>query len=114
MKRGAHKSEIMAIRRLVEALGGVCNVLHQSGRVRGSAGVPDLYVQMPGAVQWAMPATRIRPFGLWIEVKVGRDRLSPAQRAFGDRELSAGREWICGGLWTVVDYFREKGFCVAR
>lgn len=40
----AHKSEIEAIRTVLTGAGAVVNVLHQCGRVRGSAGLPDIYV----------------------------------------------------------------------
>lgn len=90
----SHKSTIEAIRQYCELMGGVCNVLHQSGRVRGSAGVPDLYLQFP----------RLRrPCAFWMEVKVGRDALREAQAAFALREDRCGGEVLTGDLDALIE-----------
>ena len=97
MAKGAHKTEVEAIRRAVGYLGGVVNVLSQGHRLRGSAGVPDLYVQLaqdPGRCAF------------WVEVKVGRDRLSPEQRDFIAREEAAGGSVVVGGLDDVLEKIR--------
>ena len=91
-----HKREIEAIRRYVSLVGGVCNVLHQAGRLRGSAGIPDLYLQFPRARR-----------SLWLEVKVGRDKLSPAQKAFLQREEDCGGVVIVGGLEEVELWWNQ-------
>ena len=89
----SHKTEIEAIRRYCRLSGAVCNVLAQSARLRGSAGIPDLYVQWP----------RLRR-RLWVEVKVGKDRLSANQRVFGDIERGCGGEMIVGGLDELIEW----------
>ena len=89
----SHKSEIQAIKKYVACLGGTVNVLHQSGRLSGSAGIPDIYVQMPRLQR-----------AFWFEVKVGRDKLRPAQEAFIEREATCGRRVIVGNLDTLIQY----------
>ena len=70
-----HSKEIEVIRKAVESLGGSCSVTSQGHRLRGSAGVPDLYLQFPRL-----------GLSLWFEVKVGDDGLRPEQREFIARE----------------------------
>ena len=86
----SHKTEIEAIRRYVEMVGGACYVLHQSGRLHGSAGIPDLYILMPHRM------------GVWFEVKVGPDNLSAAQKRFAELARKAGDLVEVGGLDEVV------------
>jgi len=111
MRRGdAHKREIAAVVRLVRMLGGEANVLHQVGRVRGSAGVPDLYLQLPR--RGPNPAR-----ACWLEVKVGRDRLSEAQKAFLRRSADAvGDPVIVGDLETLLQWLdaTRKGPCTNK
>ena len=100
MRRSPHKAALEAVRKLITVLGGYVNVTHQVGRLRGSAGIPDLYVQLPARYG-------IQPCGvrLWIEVKAGRrDKLSPAQAAFKQREESLGGKVIVGGVDDVIEY----------
>ena len=80
--RQTHKTEIEAIRNTLEAIGAEVFVLHQSGRLFGSAGIPDLYIR------FGHRSMAKRPFRLWWEVKVGRDRLRDAQTRFIDGELA--------------------------
>ena len=88
----SHKTEIQAIRKYVACFGGTVNVLHQSGKLRGSAGIPDLYIQIP----------RFKK-AFWFEVKVGRDKLSPAQEAFIEREDACGAKVYVGDLDTLIE-----------
>ena len=87
----SHKTEIQAIKRYVELLGGTCNVLHQVGRLCGTAGIPDLYIQL----------TRYGA-AFWMEVKVGRDKLRTAQDAFIEREGECGRAVVVGDLDALM------------
>ena len=89
---GSHKGCIQAIKKCVAAFGGTVNVLHQSGKLAGSAGIPDLYIQIP-RFKWAF----------WFEVKVGKDKLRPAQEAFIEREDACGATVHVGDL----DEFRS-------
>jgi len=93
-----HKGEIEAIRALIAAVGGTCNVLHQVGRLRGSSGIPDLYIQIPRA-----------GCSFWVEVKVGKDDLRPEQRAFINREAACRRWMIVGGVDEVIRVMRQAG-----
>ena len=104
----AHAREVSAIRKYVQILGGVANVTHQGPgpRKRGGGrgawatpGIPDLYVQPPPGLG--------PPF--WVEVKVGRDTLSEAQRDFIEREVACGgAPVIVGGLNDVEARFAQK------
>ncbi|MCK4306442.1 MAG: VRR-NUC domain-containing protein [Candidatus Eisenbacteria sp.] len=98
MNRPTHKTAIEAIRRLVSALGGVCNVLPQSSRgsLHGSAGISDLYLQMQDQ-------------SVWVEVKVGKDKLSPAQVAFIAREHACGGAVLVGDVDTVIEFLGIEG-----
>ena len=96
-----HKSTIQAIKKYVAAFGGTVNVLHQSGKLAGSAGIPDLYIQLP---------RHKRAF--WFEVKVGKDKLSEAQVAFFNREYDCGLWPWCGdldALIAIVQDFTKAG-----
>ena len=95
--RKTHKSEIQAIRELVAWLGGTVNVTHQSGRISGSAGIPDLYIQIP----------RMR-LAIWFEVKVGEDRLRPAQVGFIERQEACGSEVLVGDRDVLMDYVERR------
>lgn len=98
-----HKTELEAIRHLMEALGAYVEVRHQSGRIFGSRGTLDLYIQFPHG-------TRARqPFAFFFEVKVGRDKLRPEQAAFIWREENiGGRECVVGGLAECVAFVNPK------
>lgn len=89
-----HKTEIEAIRKLVESFGGACYVTHQSGRLHGSAGVPDLILFS-------------RDCMTFFEVKVGKDKLSVDQSHFAWRCEGAYIDHLVGGLaeaeaWIVL------------
>ena len=83
----SHKSALEAVRKLTLLVGGVPYVLHQSGRLRGSAGIPDMYLMFP---RWGVT--------VWFEVKVGKDKLSKAQRAFRDLAYQCGDAMLVGGV----------------
>ncbi len=91
-KKQTHKGEIQAIRKLVHSLGGFVNVTHQSGIIHGSAGVPDLYVQIPAGRAPFLPDGGT----FWFEVKVGKDKLRPAQEEF------IARQGRCFGRFPVL------------
>lgn len=97
VKQRTHKTEVEAIRKLVTALGGRCNVLCQGRRLYGSAGIPDLYCQLPR-----------EGMSFWVEVKVGRDRLSDPQAAFARAETDSGGRVLVGGLEDVAAYLGVK------
>jgi len=92
-RRSSHKATLGAVRKLIKVLGGTCNVTHQVGRVYGTPGIPDLYIQMPD-----------RAF--WVEVKVGRDRLTPDQAAFKAREegRTPAGVVLVGGIEQVFEH----------
>jgi len=96
----SHKSELEDGRKLVASLGGTLNVTHQSGRLRGSAGIPDTIVQMGG-----------KPTFFW-EVKVGKDDLRPAQLDFLTRELDAVPpiDIVVGGVDALIAHLQRLGF----
>lgn len=87
-----HNQAIEAVREFVDMLpGGHCYVLSQSGRLHGSAGIPDLYCM-------------VKDTAFWVEVKVGRDKLSPAQAEFKARSGMAGVPVIVGHAKDVIDF----------
>jgi len=90
-----HKKQIQEIRRLIEMVGGRCYVTSQVGRLYGSAGIPDLICFAPArGVQWVF----------FVEVKVGRDKLSDAQRAFREECLRARMPYVVGTAGDVADF----------
>jgi hypothetical protein len=96
-----HKTEVAEIRKLVEALGGTCNVLHQGcrcGALHGSAGLPDLYLQFPRQSRAA-----------FFEVKVGKDKMRSAQTEFRYREQSCGHIVLVGDLGDLESQLRAWG-----
>jgi len=101
-RTATHKSEILAIRRLVNLLGGTAYVLHQGpgGGARrglwGSAGLPDLFCTWRG-----------RAF--WVEVKVGSDRLRPAQEGFRERAERCGQTVLVGDVEVVREWVERCG-----
>jgi hypothetical protein len=106
--RRTHKSEIEAIRIALGGAGAVVNVLHQSGRLHGTAGMPDLYIQVPPK---RTTLCGCDGFAFWVEVKVGRDKLRREQVAFAIMESSfppPHREVVIGGLKETVDYYNAK------
>lgn len=96
-----HAKAVEAARKLVAALGGVANVSHQGPGPRrrdgsqclcGTAGIPDLWIQLPPGARCDL-ATE----AFWFEVKVGRDWLGPAQKAFITRSEACGGPAVLAG-----------------
>lgn len=98
MKKDTHKGQVHEIRRLVEMLGGRAYVLSQSGRLYGSAGLPDIWCILNG-------------HAFWVEVKVGKDKLKPAQKLFKADSESAGVPVVVGRACDVVDYIESLEDC---
>ena len=94
--RQTHKSELEQIRKLARRLGGECQVMHQAGKVRGSAGTPDLRLQFPDD-----------GVAVWFEVKVGRDRLSYPQKEFIQIEALCGQTVLVGGVEELMEWWRQ-------
>ena len=96
----AHKRQVEQIRKLVELAGGKAYTLHQSGRVYGSAGTPDMCIFWPAqdGSGWRFA---------WVEVKVGRDSLRPAQEEFEALCGRAGVTHIVGRVGDVAPTDRE-------
>ena len=86
-----HKHAVAEITKLIRLVRGYVWTLHQSGKVFGSAGIPDMFAVAKG-----------RPF--WIEVKVGKDRLRPAQAAFKAVVEAAGMTVVVGRAKDVADF----------
>ena len=89
MRPDTHTGQVEEVRRLVALKGGRCWVTSQGHRLRGSAGIPDLYVVAPHGVTHEVRA-------VWMEVKVGKDRLRPAQEEFIRTVQKAGRLVVVG------------------
>lgn len=96
MRSGTHKSAVEAIRKYVELRGGRAWVLAQSARLYGSAGIPDMWC--------VLPKRDGSTLALWIEVKVGRDKLSDAQQAFRELAYRAGVPVCVGDCDAVQEY----------
>ena len=64
---------------------------HQSGRVQGTAGLPDIFCTVG-----------MRAF--WVEVKVGKDRLRDSQREFKCLSGIAGVPVVVGRVGDVADF----------
>lgn len=97
MRRSSHKATLEAVRKLINAVGGTCNVLHQVGRLRGSAGIPDLYAQFHDG-RWCHPQS------FWVEIKPSGAKLTAAQKAFKEREEGTYGRVLVGGLHEVMEY----------
>jgi len=90
-----HKQQIEEVRRLIEMVGGRCYVTSQVGRLYGSAGIPDLICFAPArGVQWVF----------FVEVKVGRDKLSWAQEEFQFQCREAHVPYVVGRVGDVADF----------
>jgi hypothetical protein len=99
-----HKQAVEGVRKLVTLKGGKCWVLAQSGRLYGSAGIPDIFctIKLPKR-GWADKVWR----SFWVEVKVGRDRQKPAQLEFAEASGSAGIPVIVGTSLEVERYLEH-------
>lgn len=90
-----HKGQVQIIRRLIADLGGRCYVTHQVGRVYGSKGLPDMHCI-------------VRGLAFWLEVKVGRDKLSKEQAEFKALSEAAGVPVVVGRACDVVDWLETE------
>lgn len=90
-----HKMELEAIRKAARLYGGIAYVTHQSGRIRGSAGVPDLFILLVGDGYTV---------SLWWEVKTRGDRLRPAQEQFLSNVTAASGYAACGTFDDFLAY----------
>ncbi len=93
-----HKSIIESTRKLIIILGGRFYLLHQSGRVYGSAGIPDSYIILE---KYAVK--------FWFEAKMPNDKLRPAQLEFLDAERICGGSVVVGGVGDVLKYLNQHG-----
>ena len=91
INRDTHKGQVQEIKRLLEFKGGWVWALAQAARLYGSAGLPDMFC-----------IYKDRAF--WVEVKVGRDKLSPAQVSFKAASEAAGIPVIVGRAGEVADW----------
>lgn len=108
VRRGAPEKRLQwEIRRALETLGFDVTSTSQPQRAMMTAGIPDLYVRHPG---W-----QIR---LWIEVKAGRNKPTPAQLAWHEAERAAGGVVVVA--YSVEDVLRvlvemgapiDRGYC---
>ncbi len=96
----SHKEEVQGIRQGLAAIGGTVWVTHQGSGPRraggrrglwGSSGIPDLIC-------------RWRDKFFFIEVKVGKDRLRPAQAEFIEAARECGVDVVVGGMTDVLAY----------
>jgi hypothetical protein len=90
-----HKAAVAGIRRLITMLRGHAWTLHQSGRVQGSAGLPDMF---------AVVGTR----AFWIEVKTGNDKLRPEQQNFIARVEACGMSVVVGSERDVAAFLTAR------
>ena len=90
-----HRGQVTEIRKLINALGGQCWTTHQSGRLAGSAGIPDM-------------CAVVRGLAFWIEVKIGRDKLRPAQAGFKAVWDAAGVPVVVGRACDVADWLETR------
>lgn len=102
--RATHKQAVEGVRRLIKSLGGAAYLTHQSGRVRGAPGIPDV-VGCFVPIHRLPTESRMRfkialgPIGhrrhyitdirFAVEVKIGRDKLSHAQADYIQRAAMA-------------------------
>lgn len=99
MPRTPHKAELERIRSMLEDLGGFCYVLSQVGRLRGSAGIPDLHCFLNVHGEMCV---------FWCEVKATkRDHLSPAQEQFKLLSEAAGVDVVVGTADDVGAYLED-------
>jgi len=94
VRRSPEKRVQWQIIRALQALGCDVTSTSQPQRAMMTPGIPDLYIRHP---RWGIR--------LWVEVKAGRNRATPAQRAWIDAELEAGGHAIVA--YGVEDVLRE-------
>ena len=92
-----HKAALEAVRLFCRRTGGVCYVLHQVGRLRGSAGLPDCYCLWPRLGVSA-----------WVEVKPPGAKPTNAQMAFAHAARDCGQTVLCGGASELYDWLKPR------
>lgn len=94
----SHKQAITEIKDFISKQGGKPYVLHQVGKVYGSAGIPDMcaFVPVNGNMRF-----------MWIEVKVGDDTLSLEQKGFIEYATMADIPYVVGDVNDVEQTLRE-------
>lgn len=92
----AHNNAVQSVREFIGLVHGHAFVLHQGTRLHGSAGISDIcFVARDAAGEWRFA---------WLEVKVGRDKLSPAQVAFRAVMELAGIPVIVGTAGDAAEF----------
>ena len=97
LPKRTHKAAIAAIKELVGKMGGYVYVSHQgyghgrTGALWGTAGIPDLFCMVRGQA-------------FWVEVKVGRDKMRPAQAAFKELSEQHGVPVVVGDVDVVIEF----------
>ena len=97
--RETHRGQVAEIRKLVDLLRGQCWTTHQSGRLAGSAGIPDMYCVVP--VRGSLTA-------FWVEVKVGRDKMRDSQVEFRVWSEDGGVPVVVGRACDVADWLESR------
>ena len=92
----SHKDAVECVRDLIHMIGGHSALMPQSARLYGDAGVPDLYCMVNG-----------RAF--WVEVKVGKDKLSLEQAAFKILSDTCTVPVVVGRAGDVADFLGLTG-----
>ena len=121
----AHDSILAEARMLIQAHGGYAWRLHQGSRVRGDAGIPDLYalVRVPLREEierlraelhrmetLAETGAQTAPAPLWFDAKPDpRETPSRDQRVFAARHREIGIPVLFGRAAELVDYLRSRG-----
>jgi len=86
-----HKRIVSCIKQTVKNFGGAAYVLHQIGRLRGDAGLPDMIIFYLGRAAF-------------VEVKTPGTRLTEAQREFGMLAREHGIDYVVGGVEEVAKW----------
>ena len=96
-KRRTHKQEAEGIRHLAVLHGWKAYLLHQSGRIHGSGGVPDIFlISSPGDM-------------LWWEVKTVSSKLLPSQDDFLLRVAFSNGLAGCGTADDFISFLGASG-----
>ena len=92
-----HGEAIERVRCYVRDRGGSFYLLHQSGPLRGSAGIPDTFIMVDDLAFWWEAKTEAAP------------DLREEQAAFRDRARERGVVVLVGGPSVVIDYVERGG-----
>ncbi len=118
MKGSAHARELRSICELVESLGGKAYRIGQrampnkKGRwyIPQTSGIADLEVLMDWRRARLPAGYASRNYAFKVEVKVGKDRVSAAQRDYIERATDCGIVVVVGNLSSVIPYLRTLGY----